>query len=51
MGFFEKLKAGLTKTKSSLIDSINSLIQGSSRIDDDFFDELEEIKAQRNKKV
>lgn len=42
MGFFEKLKAGLTKTKSSLIDSINSLIQGSSRIDDDFFDELEE---------
>lgn len=42
MGFFEKLKAGLTKTKSSLIDSINSLIQGSSMIDDDFFDELEE---------
>ena len=42
MGFFEKLKAGLTKTKSSLIDSINSLIQGSSRIDDDFLDELEE---------
>ena len=42
MGFFEKLKAGLTKTKSSLIDSINSLIQGSSRVDDDFFDELEE---------
>lgn len=42
MGLFEKLKAGLTKTKSSLIDSINSLIQGSSRIDDDFFDELEE---------
>lgn len=41
MGFFDKLKAGLSKTKSSLVGSINALLSGS-KIDDDFFDELEE---------
>lgn len=41
MGFFEKLKQGLSKTKSSLMGSINSLLSGS-KIDDDFYDELEE---------
>ena len=41
MGFFEKLKQGLKKTKSGLIGSINSLLSGSE-INDDFYDELEE---------
>lgn len=41
MGFFDKLKQGLSKTKSSLMGSINSLLSGS-KIDDDFYDELEE---------
>lgn len=42
MGFFDKLKAGLSKTKSSLVEGINSLLPGSKAIDDDFYDELEE---------
>ena len=42
MGFFDKLKAGLSKTKSSLVEGINSLLSGSKAIDDDFYDELEE---------
>ncbi len=41
MGFFDKLKQGLSKTKSGLMGSINSLLSGS-KIDDDFYDELEE---------
>ncbi len=41
MGFFEKLKQGLQKTKNSLVGSINSLLSGSE-INDDFYDELEE---------
>lgn len=41
MGFFEKLKSGLTKTKDSLMSGINSIFR-SSKLDDDFFDELEE---------
>ena len=42
MWFFDKLKAGLSKTKSSLVEGINSLLSGSKAIDDDFYDELEE---------
>lgn len=42
MGFFDKLKAGLSKTKTSLVEGINSLLSGSKAIDDDFYDELEE---------
>lgn len=42
MGFFDKLKAGLSKTKSTLMDGINSLLSGSKKIDDEFYDELEE---------
>lgn len=42
MGFFDKLKAGLTKTKNTLMGGINALLSGSKKIDDEFFDELEE---------
>ena len=41
MGFFEKLRQGLKKTKTGLIGGINSLLSGSE-INDDFYDELEE---------
>ena len=41
MGFFEKLKQGLQKTKNSLVGGINSLLS-SSEIDDNFYDDLEE---------
>ncbi len=42
MGFFDKLKAGLSKTKSSFMGGLNSLFSGSKKIDEDFYDELEE---------
>ena len=42
MGFFDKIKAGLTKTRDALSSSLGSVISGFSEIDDDFYDELEE---------
>ena len=41
MGFFDKIKAGLTKTREALSDSLGSVFT-ASEIDDDFYDELEE---------
>ncbi len=41
MGFFEKLKQGLTKTKQNLMGGLSSLFT-KSEITDDFYDELEE---------
>ena len=42
MSFFEKIKAGLTKTRSALSNTLGSVFTGFSEIDDDFYDELEE---------
>ena len=42
MGLFEKLKNGLKKTTDSLASKIGGLFRGSKRIDEDFFEELEE---------
>ena len=42
MGFFDKIKAGLTKTRDALGDTLGSVFTGLSEIDDDFYDELEE---------
>ena len=42
MGFFDKIKAGLAKTRDALSDSLGSVFTGFSEIDDDFYDELEE---------
>ena len=42
MGFFEKIKKGLTKTRDALSDTLGSVFSGFSEIDDDFYDELEE---------
>ncbi len=42
MGFFDKIKAGLTKTRDALSDTLGSVFSGFSEIDDDFYDELEE---------
>ena len=41
MGFFDKIKAGLTKTRAALSDTLGSVFT-ASEIDDDFYDELEE---------
>ena len=42
MGFFDRLKAGLTKTREKFIDKIDELLHGSTKIDDELLDELEE---------
>lgn len=43
MGFFGKLKEGLSKTRDNIVNGIDSVFGGFSSIDDDFYDELEEI--------
>lgn len=42
MGFFTRLKEGLSKTRSNITNRIDELVKYYSEIDDDFFDELEE---------
>ena len=44
MGFFDKIKAGLTKTRDALSNTLGSVFSGFSEIDDDFYDELEECQ-------
>ena len=43
MGFFEKLKAGLQKTKNALLTPIDNLFSSYDKVDDDFFEELCDI--------
>ena len=42
MGFFDKLKKGLNKTRENLTNKIEKLVLGYADIDDDLLDELEE---------
>jgi len=42
-GFFQKLKEGLTKTRTALVENIDQLFLGSKVIDQALFDELEEL--------
>ena len=42
-GFFAKLKEGLTKTRNNIVHGIDSVFSGFSHIDEDFYEELEEI--------
>ncbi len=42
-GFFARLKAGLTRTRDSIVKGIDSVFSGSTEIDEDFYEELEEI--------
>ena len=42
-GFFSRLKEGLTKTRNNIVHGIDSVFSGFSSIDDDFYEELEEI--------
>ena len=42
MGFFDKIKAGLAKTRDALADTLGSVFTGYTEVDDDFYDELEE---------
>ena len=42
MGFFDKIKQGLSKTRAKFTDTLNEVFDNADAIDDDFFDELEE---------
>lgn len=42
-GLFQKLVAGLTKTRNSIVQGIDTIFSGFSSIDDEFYEELEEI--------
>ena len=43
MGFFDKLKTGLNKTKTSFDEKINNVFSNFRKVDEDFLDELEEV--------
>ena len=43
MGFFDKLKNGLNKTKTSFDEKINNVFKSFRKVDEDFLDELEEV--------
>lgn len=42
-GFFKRLAEGLSKTRNNIVAGIDSVFHGFSSIDDDFYDEIEEI--------
>ncbi len=42
MGFFDKLKEGLKKTKDSFVGRVEQIVNSFTKIDEDFFEELEE---------
>ena len=42
MGFFDKIKQGLAKTRNAMASTLGSVFSGFSQLDDDFYDELEE---------
>ena len=42
-GFFSRLVEGLSKTRSNIVEGIDSIFSGFSKIDEDFYEEIEEI--------
>ena len=43
MGFFDKLKQGLFKTKSAIVEKVDALFKNFVKVDEDLFEELEEL--------
>ena len=43
MGFFDKLKQGLFKTKNAIVEKVDNLLKNFVKVDEDLFDELEEL--------
>ena len=41
-GFFKRLVSGLTKTRDNIVSGMDSIFHGFSKIDEDFYEELEE---------
>lgn len=42
-GFFSRLASGLTKTRDNIVSGIETIFTGSDKIDDEFYEDLEEI--------
>ena len=45
-GFFSRLVEGLTKTRDNIVSGIDAVFSGFSKIDEEFYEELEEILAE-----
>ena len=43
MGFFDKLKQGLAKTKAAFITPLEKLFSSAEKVDEDFYDELLDV--------
>lgn len=43
MGFFDKLKEGLSKTKNAFVSQVDNLFKSFVKVDEELFDELEEL--------
>ena len=43
MGFLDKLKAGLSKTKNAIFGQIDEVLKAFVKVDEDLLDELEEL--------
>jgi len=43
MGFFDKLKAGLSKTKNAFVNQVDNLFKSFVKVDEELFEELEEL--------
>ena len=48
MGFFEKLKSGLNKTKNAIVGKIDSIVKSFRKVDEELF---EELKKRKNEEI
>ncbi|MEG6615287.1 signal recognition particle-docking protein FtsY [Peptococcaceae bacterium 1198_IL3148] len=46
MGFFDRLKAGLSKTRKGFVEKVEQVVIGRNKIDEELFEELEEVLIQ-----
>jgi len=46
VGFFSRLKEGLTKTRQGFFNKIENLVSGGKKIDEELYDEIEELLIQ-----
>ena len=43
MGFFDKLKAGLAKTKNAVFGQVNEVVKSFRKVDEELLEDLEEV--------
>ena len=49
-GFWSRLVSGLSKTRDNIVSGIDAVFNGFSNIDDDFYEEIEEILIEEKSK-